>query len=383
VTRRVTLLMLSKMGAGDGGRETWLANFLDEVARQGRDVVFDVIHQQAEAPTLLDVASRAGVVGRVHQVARRWPWLPVSAEFLLRLAVGPPIRATDAPIIAVGSLAEAMGALWLTASDGKARRFMWLRGIYTREKSAQLPGMTRRLVLALERFVLGRFGTVIANGADTAAFYRTQGIDSHVIANAVPLGKWTMPLPTDAGTLRVAFIGRLTDVKGIGEFLEAAEACEREAPGACSFHVAGDGPARARVEAVAARMPLVVHGQLDNDAVRDLVRACDACVALTVSSPRLGGGGVSNALVEQMAAGRILFAWDNDIFRQVLDASSAYLVPQGDAPALAGAMLRAACARGEALQRADGARRLSRRYSIETHVDAFFGLLGADVQVSP
>ena len=106
------------------------------------------------------------------------------------------------------------------------------------------------------------------------------------------------------------------------------------------------------------------------------------CVALTLSSLGLGGGGVSNALVEQMAAGRILVAWDNDIFRQVLDSSMAYLVPQGDARALANAFLYIALNRGEALERAARAWEKSTSYAISTHVDKFFELFEAHVGIN-
>lgn len=377
MTGRITLLMLSQMGPGDGGRETWLANFLDEVVRQGRDVVFDVIHQHSGSETLLDAPTRRKAVASVRQVERKWSWCPVSIEFLLRLAFGRSRVSRDAPILAVGGLAEAVGALLLDPWRGRHGRVMWLRSIYTREKSAQLPGASRRLVAELERRVLGCFGLVIANGDDTAAYYRAQGVESHVIANAVPLERWSMPPPPAEGRLRVAFVGRLAEVKGIGTFLQAVELCERDGPGQCRFDLAGDGPARAAAEALSARVPLVCHGQVDNDAARVIVRESDACVALTLSSPTLGGGGVSNALIEQMAAGRILFAWDNDIFRQVLDPTMAYLVPQGDARALADAFLRVARHRGEALERAARAREKAAGYAIDAHVGRFFEMLEA------
>ena len=119
MSARITLLMLSRMGPGDGGRETWLANFLDEVVRQGRDVVFDVIHQRADEPTLLDASSRRTVVASVQQVERRWAWCPVSIEFLLRLAFGRHRKMGGAPILAVGSLAEALGTLMLDPWCGR------------------------------------------------------------------------------------------------------------------------------------------------------------------------------------------------------------------------------------------------------------------------
>ncbi len=252
---------------------------------------------------------------------------------------------------------------------------MWLRSIYTREKAAQLPSITKNIVVAIERIVLGRFGLVLANGEDTAAFYRSMGAQCNVIANAVPLDVWAMPSPRAVGTLRIAFIGRLAEVKGIRQFLRAVQLCEQDARGLCRFDVVGDGPARPEVEALVTRTALMYHGQVANAAVRSIVADCDVCVALTVSGPLLGGGGVSNALVEQMAAGRIIVAWDNDIFRQVLDSSVAYLVPQDDARMLSDTLLHIARNRDEALGRAAAACRRSREYSMSGHVDSFFRLL--------
>lgn len=375
---RIALLMLSKLGSGDGGRETWLANFLDEIARQERPVSFEIIHQRSDNPNLLQLKTRQYLVAGTHVVHCRWPRCPVSVEFLLRLATGGFKVGAGIPLVAVGGLAEAIASLLVTPMRGKHGRVMWLRSIYTREKAAQLRGPLRQFALTFERLVLGRFGLILANGADTAEFYAGLGIKSEVIANAVPLHKWEMDIPRATEPLRVAFIGRLTDVKGIRQFLAAVELCEKAAPGRFRYHVAGDGPARDEVQTLSLRAPLTFHGQVDNDTARDIVLDSDVCVALTLSTPDLGGGGVSNALVEQMAAGRVLVAWDNDIFRQVLDPSVAYLVPQGDAKALANVMLQVLKNPDDALRRAEDARRRSKSYSIGSHVDRFFELVQKD-----
>ncbi|MBN8224803.1 MAG: glycosyltransferase family 4 protein [Xanthomonadales bacterium] len=376
MSQRITLLMLSRMGQGDGGRETWLSNFLDEIARQSRDVTFDIIHQRADTPTLLDVPSRRDIVASIRQIDRRWLWCPVSVELLIRLAFSGGWIEPGARIAGIGGLAEAIAVMLLTPFRGRKRRMMWLRTIYTREKSAQLPGPTRRMALALETFVLHRFGLVLANGEDTAAFYRGLDIPVEVVPNAIPLAKWSMSPPPETAPLRVGFIGRLTEVKGIFAFLEAVEYCQQDWPGAFRFHIAGDGPARAAVDMLATRAPMTVHGQLDNLATRNVVADVDVCVALTLSSADLGGGGISNALLEQMAAQRIIVAWDNDIFLQVLDGRSAYLVPQGDARTLADTLFHIANHRNEALEKATNARSLAQDFSIEAHVDRFFSIIG-------
>ena len=113
-----------------------------------------------------------------------------------------------------------------------------------------------------------------------------------------------------------------------------------------AFHIVGDGPAKADVLRAEEKGIVRYHGALPNEAVPDFLRGMDVCVALTFAGSDLasgsGGAGVSNSLLEQMGAGRVLLCWDNPAFRQVLDAESAYFVPQGDVAALQEALAQIA-----------------------------------------
>jgi glycosyltransferase involved in cell wall biosynthesis len=101
----------------------------------------------------------------------------------------------------------------------------------------------------------------------------------------------------------------------------------------------------------------------------------DICVALTFAGSDLGNGsggaGVSNGLLEQMAAGRVLICWDNPAYRQVLDEESAYLVKQGDVSAISATLTQIASDPREASARAQRASELARGYSFETHMELF------------
>ncbi len=101
----------------------------------------------------------------------------------------------------------------------------------------------------------------------------------------------------------------------------------------------------------------------------------DVCVALTFAGSDLasgsGGAGVSNSLLEQMGAGRVLLCWDNPAFRQVLDAESAYFVPQGDVTALQEALAQIADDPAGAASRGRNAESLARGYGLEAHMDLF------------
>ena len=380
--RELTIMMLSQMGEGDGGRETWLLNFLTEIARQRRLVKFHAIHRSpVGSRSLLDSPAAKGLMASVTTLRCDCRRMPVTVEFFLRVAWERIRGRLAAPglVLAVGGLSEVFATLALTAgSSCKRNRVLWLRTIYSKEKASQVPKLLRRAFLALEISLIRRFfGLVLANGDDTAEFYREQGVNCIVIKNAIPLAAWRMPPPPLNERLKVAFIGRLSEVKGIAAFLDAVElAGVRGAGDRFEFVVVGDGPYRGRVESLERDGLLSYHGQLDNSAVAGLVSQIDCCVALTYLSDDLGGGGVSNALIEQMAAGRIIVAWDNSIFRNVVSPDSAYLVEQGSVSALLAAFVSIEQCRDAALTKARAAALASEAYSIEAHVDRFFQVLG-------
>ena len=143
------------------------------------------------------------------------------------------------------------------------------------------------------------------------------------------------------------------------------------------FHVVGaEGPGEAEVKAAAEQGLVIYHGMVANAALPALLGHFDACVALTRVSRNKGGGGTSNALMEQMAAGRVIVAWDNVIFRQVLNESTAYLVAQDDIEALAAAIRRISQAPTQARSKAAAAQSAVAEHSLDRQLDRFLTILG-------
>jgi glycosyltransferase involved in cell wall biosynthesis len=166
----------------------------------------------------------------------------------------------------------------------------------------------------------------------------------------------------------------LAPVKGIGEFLEAASMAEAEgALERFSFHVIGEGN-EADLAEVRKRPWVRYQGAVANDAVRDFVGRMDVCVGLTFVSSKagqVGGAGISHALLEQAAAGRVMACWDNAIYRQVLDDDSGYLVRQGSASALWQALQEIADDTEAAQAKAERAASVAARFGLDEHVRLF------------
>jgi glycosyltransferase involved in cell wall biosynthesis len=89
------------------------------------------------------------------------------------------------------------------------------------------------------------------------------------------------------------------------------------------------------------------------------------------------GGGVSNALLEQMAAGKPQIVWDNPIYRNVADESFAIFARERDAEALASGIEQMWLCREQfhtmSESAADRATAFGWKHHISKAADAFFG----------
>lgn len=151
-----------------------------------------------------------------------------------------------------------------------------------------------------------------------------------VLGNGLELPAPT-PLPARG---RVLSVGRLIADKGMDVVIEA---CARNRQ---PLTIAGAGPERAALEALARRLAADVHfaGQLDRAALARLY----AEAAVVVLAARRGEG-LPNVLLEAMAHARPVIATPCAGTRDLLtDDAEGLVVPPGDAGALAAALARLA-----------------------------------------
>jgi glycosyltransferase involved in cell wall biosynthesis len=378
------LIMLSTFDRSGGGRETWAYNFIPQLlaadpsltltiygvrTRDGRDFTEALL--EAVGP-----ANRARVNIVFFEVKRGVPFF----FSMLKQLTSHSLTSDQPPpdyTLAIGSIAELL--LMLPSPRlRKTRKVVWLRTIYFSEKAYVLHPMLLKLARRAEPLLLGQADVLLTNGDDISAYYERFGLKSHVIKNGVVSSRWSMPEPTLGDVIKVGYVGRLTKVKGIEQFLSLAQRV-KAGPSAArfEFHVIGDTSHHAEALESKARGDIICHGPVDNREMPEAIARLDVCVALTFSSTTDGGGGTSNALMEQMAAGRVIVAWDNAIFTQLLDERSAYMVSQGSVDGLVAALESIAADPAEARARAKAAVTTIGGYSIDAQVTKFRQVLGA------
>jgi glycosyltransferase involved in cell wall biosynthesis len=214
-------------------------------------------------------------------------------------------------------------------------------------------------------FLCGRFGlspdrfTVIANGVDVSRF--TPAPDRARARRAVGL---------DADTRYVGIVAALRPEKNHALFLEMAARVARRRP-AARFLVIGDGPERARLESAARRGALGDRVSFlgTREDVPELLRALDVCVLC--SHPVVETFPVT--LLEAQASAVPVVSTDVGSIRDVVaDGRTGFLVPSGDAEALANRVERLLADENAHRAMAGAAReRVTAAFTIEAMVAAY------------
>jgi glycosyltransferase involved in cell wall biosynthesis len=183
---------------------------------------------------------------------------------------------------------------------------------------------------------------------------RTEVIPFGAAVDAAP----SLPRERPAGSRpELLFMGRLVERKGVHLLLEALSLLP--AGRRPLLRVVGDGPERARLEEMAGRLgvDVVFHGFVSNEEKAERLAGCDAFVLPAVIDAKGDTEGLGVVLLEAMTYGKpVIASAAGGIVDIVRDGRNGFLVPPGDANALAAAI--SACVENPVRARELGARGL-------------------------
>jgi len=235
-------------------------------------------------------------------------------------------------------------ALRLRQSGRKFRLVCSVRGQAALELSQKMPWL-RSTFYRLEKETLAQADCIVANGYDTQRRLRSAGFESQVIFNGVDVPRFRQPDLNDPalaqmktwqakGVKIVGSVATLRPIKGIDELLQSAQRLKAIYSRPFRVVFIGKGDARRyQLKAAGLRLKDETSFLGSQSNVPGFLHYTDvlACVS--------GGGGMSMACLEGMAAGRAIVAWDTPVYHQLIrHKESGWLVPEGDIAALADAI---------------------------------------------
>lgn len=164
--------------------------------------------------------------------------------------------------------------------------------------------------------------------------------------------------------VRLLFVGRLVEKKGLGVLLDALRTVPTGLP--LSLEVVGDGPLRGRLERAAEGLPVTFSGQLGRAQLMRRYVDSDVVVVPSVLAASGDQDGLPVALLEAMAAGCAVVASDLPGLNEAIEHDvSGLLVPPGDQAALASALSELASDDARRLAMGRAAAERARSYSVD------------------
>ncbi|MCE8025743.1 glycosyltransferase family 4 protein [Billgrantia aerodenitrificans] len=376
-------ILLSNLNRNGGGRETWLMNFIPKLAgKVGKDKV-EILHLKeggVEDTFCSELSNYSKMVG-IERPAYfpKILWRSPLKFYISSWIIAKKLKKFNKEdvVVAVGSLWEPLAF----RSRMRCRRIIWIRSILEKEINQSRVKHIKKILLWKELRVLKSAHHLISNGLDTQKAYVARGVDSVYIPNCIDVSKYTAASKEKLKTnpVVVSYIGRLSKEKGFLEFLRSIEIfnqkykCSRQL---IEFHVVGQGRLEGEMESVRSFDNFRYLGPISNNEIAGYLSGITANVCLTFSNQasKCGGGGVSNGMLEGMAAGRVMICWDNYTFKQSLDDRSAIFVAEGSCEQLAEAYYALATNLSEFHSLGGHARDRAKRYSLDKAVASFLNV---------
>jgi glycosyltransferase involved in cell wall biosynthesis len=320
-----------------GGRENWLINILPRISGSFNKI-FLYVYKSDRAP-IYDLSNLKNVVIKEVYCLRQKDLLfsvlnlfSVKLLFLLdilfffRKEVRKSLKQVVMPkdiILAMNSITELQPPVDLITENYNVKVVCSVRGLVPLELGNSVPYFRRKFEL-MEKKLLPFCSTVLANGYDTQAYLKNQGIDSFIVPNGVDVSHFKNPdlLDSELDIIKelkssnfkiILMVATLRKIKGIDDLIFAGKILNDLGLSRYKLVFVGKGnpdPFRNTARKLKIEDNVLFVGEQKN--IAGFLHLSDLVVCTS------GGSGMSMAALEAMAACRPIVAWDTPVYRQLL-----------------------------------------------------------------
>lgn len=210
----------------------------------------------------------------------------------------------------------------------------WIRSIAIGEFRINSPVLAV-FMEKLEKCLLQRSSLIICNGSDTYKYYKEKfNLKNIKFINNALSSEELFILNNKIlknGIINIGFLGRYCYAKGFDKYLDSVKLflskINLKKFTRIKFHAYGYGELENKID----NTIIENHGKYESSNLLKILRTTDIVVFFNESGQ---AGGVSHSLLEAMASGRVIVAWDNLIHRQVIDDDAAIFIKENDICAL-------------------------------------------------
>jgi len=291
--------------------------------------------RQALSPGVEFIHLEIGSEQRGGALARRLGSLRKAARSLLSVLTSRYDVLHSNTAMNAKSIVRDLAMIFVARARGKAVLLHVHGGTYVHDRPPRLLRGALKLLFALSGHI------VVLSRLEQAHFaenYPESAAKTDFIYNGVDLtGEAPEVAPASSGSdrLRVAFVGRLAEEKGIGPLIEACRRLDEKDGVDIDFF--GDGGLLPDVLALAQEKPFVAYrGLFQPSDSRKILHAFDALVL-----PSLRGEGMPMAVIEAMSAGVVPICCPISSIPEIIaDGETGLLAPIGSPEAIVAAFAR-------------------------------------------
>ncbi len=339
------------------GITRYIADVADETARRGWDVEVHVAGVRVSRRDVLP----SGVVVHRHRELGRLLSSPLAPGLVRE------VRKLDADIVHI-HMPNPLGELGALLTHSERPLVITFHAQLGRQKFLQ------PLYGPLQKRALDRASAILVASEQLAAIpeLRARADKVKVLPFGVSPGfAKSSPASTPSEALRVLFVGRLVYYKGLEVLLQAVSQIE-----GIVLTIVGDGPLRPELERTASDLGLGDStrflGNVDDDALLHIYGDHDVFVLPSVSRAEAFGLAMAEGMANGLPAISTSLGTATDWVN--LDGESGFVVPPGDAAALADALTRLKEPDVRERLGAGARARIERLFSFDTHCEALLGV---------